>query len=113
RSPASDWNAKGRGGLGVAVAKITERNGDLVGALTVSEDDEVLVIMGKGNIVRMPVSPVTRRGRNTQGMKSAMPGNGDSVVALARNPERSVDEAVGEGDEDATIEPGATVESDS
>ena len=35
RSPASDWNAKGRGGLGVAVAKITERNGDLVGALTV------------------------------------------------------------------------------
>ena len=36
RSPASDWNAKGRGGLGVAVAKITERNGDLVGALTVT-----------------------------------------------------------------------------
>ena len=48
--------------------------------------------MGKGNIVRMPVSPVTRRGRNTQGMKFANPGNGDSVVALARNPERAVDE---------------------
>jgi DNA gyrase subunit A len=109
RSPASDWNAKGRGGLGVAVAKITERNGDLVGALTVSEDDEVLVIMGKGNIVRMPVSPVTRRGRNTQGMKFANPGNGDSVVALARNPERAVDEV----DEDAVPAPGATPESDS
>lgn len=92
RSPASDWNAKGRGGLGVAVAKITERNGDLVGALTVGEDDEVLVIMGKGNIVRMPVSPVTRRGRNTQGMKFASPSNGDSVVAVARNPERSAEE---------------------
>jgi DNA gyrase subunit A len=92
RSPSSDWNAKGRGGLGVAVAKITERNGDLVGALTVSEDDEVLVIMGKGNIVRMPVSPVTRRGRNTQGMKFANPGTGDSVVALARNPEHAEDE---------------------
>ncbi|KRF28819.1 DNA gyrase subunit A [Phycicoccus sp. Soil802] len=109
RSPASDWNAKGRGGLGVAVAKITERNGDLVGALTVSEDDEVLVIMGKGNIVRMPVSPVTRRGRNTQGMKFANPGNGDTVVALARNPERAVEEA----DEDATLESGAAAESDS
>ena len=93
RSPSSDWNAKGRGGLGVAVAKITERNGDLVGALTVSEDDEVLVIMGKGNIVRMPVGPVTRRSRNTQGMKFASPGNGDSVVAVARNPERSEDES--------------------
>src|SRR6476661_6688058 len=102
RSPSSDWNAKGRGGLGVAVAKITERNGDLVGALTVSEDDEVLVIMGKGNIVRMPVSPVTRRGRNTQGMKFANPGNGDSVVALARNPERADDEADLTGDNPAT-----------
>jgi DNA gyrase subunit A len=75
----------------------------------VSEDDEVLVIMGKGNIVRMPVSPVTRRGRNTQGMKFANPGHGDSVVALARNPERAVDEV----DEDAVPAPGATPESDS
>lgn len=93
RSPSSDWTAKGRGGLGVHVAKITERNGDLVGALTVDEDDEVLVIMGKGNIVRMPVAGVTRRTRNTQGMKFASPGNGDSVVAVARNPERAEDES--------------------
>ena len=93
RSPASDWNAKGRGGLGVAVAKITERNGDLAGALTVAEDDEVLVVMGKGNIVRMKVSSVTRRGRNTQGMKFATPGGGDIVVAVARNPERPEVEA--------------------
>src|SRR5580765_7427553 len=88
RSPASDWNAKGRGGLGVAVAKITERNGDLAGALTVAHDDEVLVVMGKGNIVRMKVDSVTRRGRNTQGMKFANPGAGDIVVAVAQNPER-------------------------
>jgi DNA gyrase subunit A len=101
RSPASDWTAKGRGGLGVAVAKITERNGDLVGALTVGEDDEVLVIMGKGNIVRMPVGPVTRRGRNTQGMRFANPGNGDSVVAVARNPERTVEESDPSADGDS------------
>ncbi|HEV7195072.1 MAG TPA: DNA gyrase subunit A, partial [Pedococcus sp.] len=104
RSPASDWNAKGRGGLGVAVAKITERNGDLVGALTVDEDDEVLVILGKGNIVRMPVSPVTRRGRNTQGMKFANPGAGDSVVALARNPERAVEAELGQSIVDGAVD---------
>jgi DNA gyrase subunit A len=100
RSPASDWNAKGRGILGVAVAKMTDRNGDLVGALTVDEDDEVLVIFAKGNIVRMPVGPVTRRGRNTQGMRFANPGRGDSVVAVARNPESVTDVAdeSGEGD---------------
>jgi DNA gyrase subunit A len=78
----------------VAVAKITERNGDIVGALTVDEDDEVLVIMGKGNIVRMPVGPVTRTGRHTQGMRFANPGAGDSVVAVARNPERAAEEVV-------------------
>ena len=113
RSPASDWNAKGRGGLGVAVAKITERNGDLVGALTVDEDDEVLVIMGKGNIVRMPVAPVTRRGRNTQGMKFANPGPGDSVVALARNPERAADEAVAEVPGQVSGAAGGVVDGDS
>ncbi|GAA2736716.1 DNA gyrase subunit A [Pedococcus aerophilus] len=107
RSPSSDWNAKGRGGLGVAVAKITERNGDLVGALTVSEEDEVLVIMGKGNIVRMPVGPVTRRGRNTQGMTFARPGNGDSVVAVARNPERTADEVEAELGAEQGVEQGA------
>ncbi len=92
RSPASDWNAKGRGIYGVAVAKITERNGDLAGALTVGEDDEVLVVMGKGNVVRMKVDSVTRRGRNTQGMKFANPGPDDAVVAVAKNPERASEE---------------------
>ena len=101
RSPVSDWNPKGRGIYGVAVAKITERNGDLVGALTVGEDDEVLVIFAKGNIVRMPVGPVTRRGRNTQGMRFASPGRDDSVVAVARNPERVADEDNGSGEGDS------------
>ena len=91
RTSVSEWTAKGRGILGVAVAKITERNGDLVGALTVGEDDEVLVIMGKGNIVRSGVSGVSRRGRNTQGMKFATPSAGDYIVAVARNPERVVE----------------------
>jgi DNA gyrase subunit A len=110
RTASSEWTSKGRGILGVAVAKITERNGDLVGALTVSEDDEVLVIMGKGNIVRSGVAGVTRRGRNTQGMTFAKPGNGDYIVAVARNPERVPDEVteavVGEVT-DVVVEPAA------
>jgi DNA gyrase subunit A len=92
RSAASDWNAKGRATLGVAVAKITDRNGDLAGALTVEEDDEVLVVFAKGNLVRVAVDGVTRRGRNTQGMTLVKPGKGDRVVAIARNPERDEEE---------------------
>jgi len=97
----------------VAVAKITERNGDIVGALTVDEDDEVLVIMGKGNIVRMPVGPVTRRGRNTQGMRFANPGAGDSVVALVRNPERAAEEAAEQALDGAVDGAAASAEGDS
>lgn len=94
RTAVSEWSVKGRGIFGVAVAKITEKNGQVVGALTVDEEDEVLAIMGKGNIVRSSVSLVTRRGRNTQGMRFVTPPKGDVVVAVARSVEREADEEV-------------------
>ena len=92
RSKASEWNVKGRAILGVAVAKLSDKGGDLVGALTVEEDDEVLVIFEKGNIVRSRVDEVRLTGRNTMGVQFAKAGRGDSIVAVARNPEREVDE---------------------
>ena len=91
RSPASDYPVKGRATLGVRVAQVSERGGDLVGALTVDEDDEVMVVMEKGKIVRSRVDEVRRTGRNTQGVKFAAPDNGDSIVAVARNAERAVE----------------------
>jgi DNA gyrase subunit A len=94
RSKVSDWNVKGRAILGVAVAKMSERGGDLVGALTVDEDDEVLVVFEKGNIVRSRVDEVRLTGRNTMGVQFAKPGKDDAIVAVARNPEKEVEEAV-------------------
>jgi len=92
RSKASEWSRKGRGILGVAVAKHSERGGDIVGALTVEEGDEVLVVMEKGNIVRSRVDEVRLTGRNTMGVSFATPRAGDSIVAVASNPERVVEE---------------------
>ncbi|MGB7819145.1 MAG: DNA gyrase subunit A [Ornithinibacter sp.] len=94
RSNLSEWNVKGRAILGVAVAKLSDKGGDLVGALTVDEDDEVLVIFEKGNIVRSRVDEVRLTGRNTMGVQFAKPGKNDAIVAVARNPEREVEEAV-------------------
>ncbi|MFQ6170978.1 DNA gyrase subunit A [Oryzobacter sp. R7] len=94
RSKASDWNVKGRAILGVAVAKMSDKGGDLVGALTVDEDDEVLVIFEKGNVVRSRVDGVRLTGRNTMGVQFAKAGKGDAIVGVARNPEREVEEAV-------------------
>ncbi len=94
RSKVSEWNVKGRAILGVAVARLSDKGGDLVGALTVDEDDEVLVIFEKGNIVRSRVDEVRLTGRNTMGVQFAKANKDDAIVAVARNPEREVEEAV-------------------
>jgi DNA gyrase subunit A len=109
RSKASDWNVKGRAILGVAVAKLSDKGGDLVGALTVDEGDEVLVIFEKGNIVRSRVDEVRLTGRNTMGVQFAKAGRGDSIVAVARNPEHEVED---EADAEAGATAPEVVESD-
>ena len=87
-----------RAGLGIKVANLPEANGDLVGALVVDEDDEVLVIMEKGKIVRSAVGEVSATGRATQGVIFAKPDAGDRIIAVARNVERREDES------DVTVE---------
>jgi len=91
RSLASDYTVKGRGILGVRVAQLSERGGDLVGALTVDGEDEVMVVMEKGKIVRSRVDEVRRTGRNTMGVQFATPDKNDSIVAVARNADRGID----------------------
>jgi DNA gyrase subunit A len=91
RSLASDYTAKGRGILGVRVAQLSERGGDLVGALTVDGEDEVMVVMEKGKIVRSRVDEVRRTGRNTMGVQFATPDKNDSIVAVARNADRGIE----------------------
>ena len=88
RTPASEYRVQGRATLGIKVAKLSERGGDLVGALIVDEDDEVLVVMEKGKIVRSRVDEVRRTKRNTMGVQFATPDKGDAIIAVARNAEK-------------------------
>lgn len=97
RTPVSHYRVQGRGGLGIKVARSTDKGGTLVGALTVDEGDEVLVVMERGNVVRSAVDQVRVTGRDTAGVKFATPGKGDSIVAVARNPEGADEEDVEEG----------------
>lgn len=92
RTAASDYPRRGRATLGVKVAQLSERGGDLVGGLTVEEGDEILVVMEKGKIVRSSAAEVRRTGRATMGVQFATPDKGDSIVAIARNTERELDE---------------------
>ncbi len=90
RTPIEAYRLQGRGGLGIKVAKLTEERGDLVGAMIVGTDDEVLVVMEQGKVVRSAVSEVPAKGRDTMGVVFAKPDSGDRIIAVARNSERAL-----------------------
>ncbi len=114
RTPIAEYRVQGRGGTGIQVAKVSDRGGDLVGALTVAPEDEVMVVMERGKIVRSRVDEIRHTGRSTMGVKFATPDAGDAIVAVARNAE-SVDEddngvpsEQSEPSETATDDPGGS-----
>ncbi|MDQ0278261.1 DNA gyrase subunit A [Arthrobacter silviterrae] len=92
RTAVDEYRLQGRGGLGIKVAKLVEDRGDLVGALIVQEDDEVLVVMSGGKIVRSNVSEVPAKGRDTMGVIFAKPDKHDRIIEVARNSERGLDQ---------------------
>ncbi|WP_026532678.1 DNA gyrase subunit A [Arthrobacter sp. H41] len=108
RTKVDEYRVQGRGGLGIKVAKLAEERGDLVGALIVQEEDEVLVVMGGGKVVRSAVTGVPAKGRDTMGVIFAKPDKTDRIIGVARNSERSV--AVEEGLIDDPSELDADVE---
>ena len=77
------FHRQGRGGQGVRGMKVTEARGGVVGAFTVSEDDELLVFSSGGNIVRMPASEISLQGRDATGVRVAKLGAGETIVAVA------------------------------
>ena len=100
RTSVNEYRVQGRNGYGIKVAKLVEDRGALVGALIVDEDDEVLVVMQGGKVVRTGVSEVPAKGRDTMGVMFAKPGKGDSIIGVARNQDRQLDEP-DEADTDA------------
>lgn len=91
RTSVDEYRVQGRGGLGIKVANLVAERGDLVGALIVNDDDEVMVIMQSGKVQRSRVDEVPRTGRNTQGVIFTRPAKGDAVLAVALNNEKTDD----------------------
>jgi DNA gyrase subunit A len=91
RTSVDQYRLQNRGGIGIKVAKQEDRRGDIVGALIVEEDDEVLIVLSSGKVVRSAVSEVPARGRDTMGVVFARFDEEDSVLGLAKNSERNLD----------------------
>ena len=93
RTAISEYRLQGRNGLGVKAVQLVEGRGSLVGALVVSEDDQVMAIMKSGKVIRSNVDEVNRTGRTTQGVTFAKPDKGDEILSIARNEEKDDEEA--------------------
>lgn len=92
RTAIEEYRQQGRGGLGIKVAKLHDDRGELAGGLIVEEDDEVLVVLAKGKVVRSAVAEVPAKGRDTMGVVFARPDKGDQILTIARNSERGLGE---------------------
>jgi DNA gyrase subunit A len=90
RTSADQYRLQNRGGLGIKVAKLSDDRGDLVGALIVDDDDEVLVVLASGKVVRSAVAEVPAKGRDTMGVVFARFAETDKIIALAKNTERNL-----------------------
>jgi DNA gyrase subunit A len=109
RTSVDQYRPQNRGGLGIKVAKLEEKRGDLVGAQIVTEEDEVLVVLASGKVVRSAVSEVPAKGRDTMGVVFARFDEDDNIIGLAKNTERNLetnadglDDADGEENTEAT-----------
>jgi len=91
RTNLDDYRITGRGGKGVKTISITEKTGDLVGILTVNEEDGLMIICRSGMTIRTAVENLRIMGRATQGVRLINIKDGDSIAGVTRTP-KSEDE---------------------
>ena len=96
RTQVGEYRLQHRGGQGIINIKTTERNGNVVGMMTVDDDDEIVLVATDGIVIRTNVKDIRTIGRNTQGVKIMTPQSGAKVSAVAR--------ALGERKEEAVTE---------
>ena len=108
RTPLEDYPAKSRATQGVVSIKVSDRNGKVVGAVQVDENDEIMLISNAGTLVRTRVSEVSTVGRNTQGVRLIRTGENEQLVALQRIEEIEDAEIIeAEGDEAEAVDTNA------
>jgi DNA gyrase subunit A len=104
RTPLGDYPRHGRGGQGVISIQTSERNGNVVGAVLVDDNDEVMLISTGGVLIRTSVAQIREMGRSTQGVTLIALGEGEKLAGLERIEERDLGN--GNGGNGGHAEPG-------
>jgi len=102
RTALDEYRAQARGGSGVISIKTSDRNGKVVGAIQVTDEDEMMLISNKGTLVRARAVDVSIIGRNTQGVTLINIAKGEKLVSVAKIAETEEDDL--EGEEQTTEE---------
>jgi DNA gyrase subunit A len=84
RTRTEEYRVQGRGGKGILTIKTTQRNGPVVYAYQVTDQDQLMIITGQGKIIRLRVEDISIIGRNTQGVKLIELSEGEKVVGVAK-----------------------------
>ncbi|MGD0016108.1 MAG: DNA gyrase subunit A [Verrucomicrobiia bacterium] len=84
RTPFDEYRVQSRGGKGIITMKTSDKVGAVVGALSVTDADEVMLSTAQGQTVRTNCKDIRVAGRNTQGVKLIDLNKGDKLVAIAR-----------------------------
>lgn len=93
RTSATEYPTKGRGGKGIKTANITDKNGNLAGIVTVSGDEDIMVITDTGVIIRTAVANISQTGRATQGVKVMRLDDSARIVTFALVEPEEVEQA--------------------
>src|SRR5574337_595387 len=92
RTAIEEYTAQGRGGKGILTIQYDSRRGRLVGALIVDDDSELYAITSGGGVIRTAARQVRKAGRQTKGVRLMNLGEGDTLIAIARNADEEMDD---------------------
>ncbi|MCP5381968.1 MAG: DNA gyrase subunit A [Kordiimonadaceae bacterium] len=100
RTSSYEYRVTGRGGSGIINIETSERNGDVVAAFPIEENDQLMMVTDQGRLIRVPVHDVRIAGRSTQGVTLFKVGDEEQIVSVDRIMESDDDEE----DEEANVE---------
>ncbi len=103
RSDVCEFPVHGRGGQGVIAMQMSDRNGKLIGAVQVTDSDELMLISDQGTLVRTRVAEVSVLSRNTQGVTLIKLGKDEQLVGIVRLDEVEDDEEFIEGEAETVV----------
>lgn len=99
RSSAEEYRKQSRGGKGILAMKLTEKTGEIMGILPVTDKDDLMIITDKGQVIRTKISGISLLGRNTQGVRLINVKPDEKVVAVEKIAEAEDDSSDGETSE--------------